>query len=696
MTQQIKIGVAADTAGAAKGVEAVERATDGLAVSLTGVSQAADAVDKKLDKVIDKAKRATDATARLAQVQATLSKALGKSVGPDDARKFSENFERIRSGRGLGSQRVREFDDFQSWHQGVGQTFKRPQEARAHRMRILARGMQGTRFAEENSPIDDLDEPAPPGGRGGGGRGAGGAGLRRAGSSAMGIGKGFLAIAGIAATIEGVMSKVAEGVGYATDESGSLDTLKRRFGGRGIGYNDLQQGTRGAGAGFGISYVDSAKYGLQYGKAAGSLDSDIGSHLRNAYGTSRSLGVDPGEGVDFFGQMSKLGVAKDDAGQRKLAALIADGIERGGFTAKADEVLHAVAEYANTAFRATLSAPNVGSYLAGLTSMTSKTGLDPSSAAGIIGQANSAMMQGGAMGEASKNLSYASIARGFDPLIGSEMNAGGLFGTPDSVFRDKDGKLTMAGQYNADHGIAMPSGGRMNMSAVMDTLKQQTSGRPGLMPLAVQSQFGLGTPQDALGLMWMNDHPAELGGTTDLLTKAGVDINKMKNLSGISDIAKLAGATSMDDIRGQYNEFRGRNDVPEAEKVRIASLHDAGDVDGTRKALAGILANQGQVATPGSDTRAALVDLKDTLTTVGDKLLDPLNKIREMVSDVTGWLLPQDSKIGCRRTRTLKPTLVRPWPVNRRSIQTRWMPSTSVTMSSTMRQKRRRAGSHST
>jgi hypothetical protein len=41
VTQRIKIGVATDTAGAAKGVEADERATDGLEVSLTGVSQAA-------------------------------------------------------------------------------------------------------------------------------------------------------------------------------------------------------------------------------------------------------------------------------------------------------------------------------------------------------------------------------------------------------------------------------------------------------------------------------------------------------------------------------------------------------------------------------------------------------------------------------------------------------------------------------
>ncbi len=643
MAQNIKIGVASDTSGATKGVEQLDRATEGLVGTLNTVERAADAVDKKLEKVLNTAKKVGDASAKIAELQKTLGKALGAKISEPDARRFSENFEKVRTGGGFGSQRVRDFDDFGSWYNGHSSTFRSPQSAASHRSRIIARGMQGTEWANNNAP-----PPAPPPPPGNG-RGFNHPAVARAGSSALGVGAKLLGIAGIATTISGIMGMVGQGVGYAADEGGTLDTLKRRFGGNGMSYRFLQQGTRGAAAGLGISYTDSAQYASTYAGAAGRGGDDIGSSLRIAYGTSRGLGVDPGQGAEFFGSMSKLGVAKDDAGQRRLAALIADGIERGGFTAKADEVLRAVADYAGTAFRASLSTPNVGAYLSGLTSMTSHVpGLDPAGAASIIGQANSAMTQGGAVGEASKNLAYAALAPGYGPAIAEGLWAGGVFGTPDSVFGTA-GNRTMMGQWADSTGQGTPTGSMSNLHGIRQMLSKQTAGMgraDGAMVRAksIQGFFGLNSIQDALALDQMDENPEQLGGTQKLLSSVGVDMSRMTNFSGIADIAKLSGAKSLGDMWGTYQDVLGRSDVGQAQKDSLRGLYNSGDIDETRKTLAKILAIQGQAATPGSETRVALSDLKDTLTDVGGKLLDPLDKIREAVVGMYSLVAPQEYK----------------------------------------------------
>lgn len=652
MAQQIKIGVTAEAGGATKAVESVDRASEGLAESLKDVARQADAVDAKLTKAAKSAKDLADAAARIRSVQSILARELKGPIGEADARRFIENFDRARAGNGLGSQRLRSFDDFEGWYHGHTMTFRRQQDAHAHRMRVFAQGMQGTTWAGNNPPPAPPPGPAPsPGQHGGSGAPAP---IPRMASSAFGFMKGALGLAGIATTVSGVFGAIGSGINYASTESDGLDLLRRRFGLRGdMSYSALQQATRGAGAGLGVSYLDSAYYASQYASEAGKIGPDIGERLRSAYGMSRALGLDVGQGALFAGTMARTGVATDDAGQRRLASLIADAIERGGFTAKADEVLRAVAEYSATAARTSYSAPNVGAYLASLSSLTATgaPGLDPTGAAGVLGHANAAMIGGGAMGDASKNLSYAALARGYDPVVAQSLWAGGIFGTPDSVF-GMAGHRTFAGQWFAERGIAMPTGTGDNLSKVLGTLHSQYKNLPAWAYLsAVMGQFGLQTPQEAMALDWANSHRTELGGAGNLLKSVGVDITKLSNISGIADIAKVAQARSLSDLVGIFNETEGRKDLTDAEKARLTGIYSSGNLEGTKAALAQILADHGQAATPGSDTRAALVDIKDVLTDIGAKLLDPIDEIKEAVVGIYAKIAPQDYQDRYRAER---------------------------------------------
>lgn len=660
MGQEVKIGVQAHTDGAERNIGRVEDAAGDLAEALGGVSDAAKDAAKgvaaagksaekipaapagKLAESLDHvAKSAAEAEKRLARaaaaaerlrvVQSILSRELGQSVSPTDATMFLHNFEKMRGGAGLGSQRVRSFSSFENWYTGHTTSFKNPNDAARHRRMVMSIGMQGTPFIQQHG--------APPGGGGGGGGGqppgAGGgpspfmSGVRRAQSSAMSFGAGMLGLAGITS----VMGMAAHALELATEFGTSLDSLKRRLGDVGVGFDTLKDKVRESTAGLGITQVEAARLGNQLARTSGRGGTgNLVEDLQTSAGMARSFGFDPSEGAQFVGTMRRLGTA-DEQGMRRLATLIADGIEKGGFTAKADEVLRAVADFASQSARASLSTPNVAGYASGLASMTALgyPGLDPAGAAGILGRANAAMVRGGAMGEASMNLSYAALAQGYNPIVAQSLFAGGLFGTPDSVFgKNARGKFNgIAGKYFSDAHVATPTGNQTNLSRIMAMLSQQYGAD--MLPSAVMGQFGLSTPQEAMSLIEIGTNPKKLGQTQELLRKSGIDPDKMRNMSGLAGIAHIAGASNMRELYPDFDDMISRSDVTDKEREGLNGALGRGDFDSVRSQMVKILADRGQDPTKGSETRQSLVDLKDVLTDIGGKLIPAVNVIRDAV-----------------------------------------------------------------
>src|SRR5690606_19523605 len=110
--------------------------------------------------------------------------------------------------------------------------------------------------------------------------------------------------------------------------------------------------------------VEAAAMAKQFAKEANATGAaDIYGNLRTGFGLSRAFGLEIGAGVGFMGTMRHMGAIRpDDQDGRRFALMIAEAIERGGVTAKADELLAAVEGFATTAARMTLAAPNAAGF----------------------------------------------------------------------------------------------------------------------------------------------------------------------------------------------------------------------------------------------------------------------------------------------------------------------------------------------
>jgi hypothetical protein len=429
MTQEIKIPVSVAVGGAEAGAKKIDKAVGYVAESVGDITDAAktagkaiDDLAKKVDGLGAKSKRAADAAVgqvrytaeRLEIIQEQLSREFGADVSPADARTAALNFETMRSKRGLGSRSMRLAGDYSDWL-GTSRLGAGTAHARAYRRELLGATMRGTGFAASG---------------------------------------GMLALAGI----NGIMAMAGSAVDMATEESVGLDTLKRRAGDLGVSFDKLRQEARDATSGLGLTYVESTRLGQQFAKTAGDLRGvDIGKSIRTGTGFSRSFGLDPEEGVQFLGVMRRLNVSGNDQSNRRLALMIAEAIEKGGYTAKADEVLAAVSDFASMATRTTYQTPNVGGFASYLTSLmkTGYPGLDPSGAAALLGTADASLRRGGGMGEAGMNFTYAALARRTqglnDPILALGLASSGLFGTTRNTF----GKGTPLGDSLGNTGIGL-------------------------------------------------------------------------------------------------------------------------------------------------------------------------------------------------------------------------------------------------
>jgi hypothetical protein len=432
MSQEIKIGVDAQVSKGEAGIRKLEGAADGVA--------------EGFKKAADQARKLDDNLRRLQATRAILSKELGRGISDDDAGRFLDNFDKMRSGRGVGGRRVKAFDDFEGWYKGHGSSFSRAGAAEAHRRFVLSVGMQGTRDADRYGAPD----PMPPGGGGGGGGRGGGGGAGKAagllGSVARSAG-GF-ALAGLAlAGIGSLSSMASRGLELSKSELFGTDLLKRQLGDRGVDFNAVRDASRAAGLPYGIAPVQANELGRLYATAAGNVNgADLasgryGASLAQGIGLSRAFGLDPSEGVHFLGAMRSVGAAggAGDAGDRRLAGMIANAIEQSGFGGKAGEFLSQIASYTEVTARASLATVNVAGYaglLGGLT-RTGLPGLDPTGAAALISTADANIRRGGAFGEASQNFNYMALLRenpGMSPIEAQALLQGGLLATKRSVF----------------------------------------------------------------------------------------------------------------------------------------------------------------------------------------------------------------------------------------------------------------------
>lgn len=626
MSQEIKIGVNADTGAA-------QNSVGGLEDAIVDVAGAVEQLDRNTQRATRDLENLEAVAKRLQNVREILSRQLNAPISTADAQTFLNSFERMRSGRGAHSQRLRQFDGFEQWWQGHERTFRSPHRAADHRNQVLQSGLQNTDYAQGGAPAPGGPAGPPPPGSGGGGGSAWNQGLQRSQSAALAFAKGALALAGIGS----IMGMAAAAIDQATDEGIGADTAKRKMGDLGVEFENLRSQARRAADGLGITYTESARLAQHYAGEVGNLrgaqvsGGRLQSTLQSAYGFSRSYGLDPSNGVQFFATMRRLGAARDEQGDRRLALLIADGIERGGFVGKADEVLQAVSDYSSTVARQALITPNVGAFMSALSSLT-KTGLpgmDPAGAASLLSSADNALRRGGARGEASLNFSYQALLRrspGLSPIDAMAMLEGGLFASSRSTF----GKGTALGQYYAANGLKPPElTDESNLSKVLSLVKSTFGSDPRVMANALKEHFGVASHAQAVQLVNL-DQRGELGKTEALLGRHRIDPMKL-NPTSFGDLARIANADK-DSIKDVYKGLFNRSDFSDADRQKMSEALKSGSLEGLKGVMAELVAARGQEKTEGEQTRESVAGLKNELAKVGGNLLRVLNPIRDGVT----------------------------------------------------------------
>lgn len=623
MSQEIKIPVEAKVGGAVKGAEDLADAFSEVGAAVASIDASSRKAASGLDRMLDRLEE-------IKRAQESLQK-IGINLSNSDAASFLGRWDTLRNARGPSTAGVRRFDSFQDWFQGHEGLYRSPREAARHRSAMIETALQGTDYRRQNGPT--FDQGGGGGGSdegGGGGGGAWGGGLSRARSSAMAFGKSMLALAGI----NSAMGMAGRALDNSTEEATGIDTLKRRMGDLGVSFEALRDQARNAGQGLGVTYVESQRLAQSYARTVGNLSiadaSRIGGAVRLGAGTARGYGLDPEEGNQFFGSMAKYGVARDDQSQRRLALLIGDAVARSGYSGKVDELLGAITNYSALAARQTLTTPNVSAYANAITSLMSKgyAGLGPNEAGAMIGQADSAVRRGGAMGEASQNFIYAALRNaspGISPLQAMAMWQGGLFSTEANTF----GQGPLKGMGPSKSNVT-------TFEKIVNSLKGRGAYKdPLYLASAMGGITGLDLAQSsALTKMATS---GELGRSMSMLQSLGIDPSTI-SATGMPAIGKIANANHAG-LADLYGAMSGRKDLSAVQRDILAKGAKGGDED-LRKAMLRVAATLDQEATKGTETRNSIAGLNDTLTKVGGDLLGPINSIRDGIVALAGQLVP--------------------------------------------------------
>lgn len=426
-------------------------------------------------------------------------------------------------------------------------------------------------------------------------------------------------MAGIGAAIAGLV----QAHGIATQEAHSVDFLKRQLGDIGVNFNTLRDLNRGASAGYGLSSVESASYARQFARG-GNLRGMGGlqDELRNAYGFSRAYGMDPSAGVGFFSSMRGVRVTIDETSSKKLGAILAESLEKGGNVAQAQEVMAAVQQFATSMARQTLTMPNVEAFAGGISSLTrlKLPGLDAQGAGSLLMQADQAMRQGGAKGEASLNVAYAALSQanpGVSAFGAKALMGLGLFGTGKDLAASPWGRMT---------GFK-GSGTTTNFDAVRQMIQQHYGANPEVLAASMQGFFGLNEQQAAV---MAGFSPDQLGGIEALTKRRGIDFGKI-NSAGMQSLASIAAARNMGDLVPTIRSVRDRKDIGDADRKALQSALETGDFGKVQDTLTDILSRADQEMSDGKKSLEVQKQMETALARLGDGLIPATNMIRDGV-----------------------------------------------------------------
>ena len=486
-----------------------------------------------------------------------------------------------------------------------------------------------------------------PGGPGWGQMGAqvAGAGLRAAGpagnvaAGALGTGmtSGFGAgmaglLGGIAALGVGKLVGMAtEKMDQAEDNAVAYDKLKRVLGDVNVGFSQLKTVLEGTASGVKVTFDEAARLSTQFAKQ-GNLSGDefasLGGELRTGVGLSRSLGLDPSQGMGFLGTMRGMRQTQDEMGSRRMAMLVGETIAKSDAFAKSDEVMDAISNFVTLQSRAAFGANTNG--FAGMFSglVGSKIpGLDPTGAAGLLSRVNSSLTAGGAKGEASQYFTNMIGRRlGLDPFETQIWREGGAFETMTGAF----GPNSVAGRA----GFTQRTGDQTALQLQLGALRQSYGGNRGMLAQATANHLGISMRQ-AIALSGVQTH--QIGELETHLKRSGVNIGDM-NAAGIGSLSKVLFGSGNDRM-GVASELWSRTGNDKLTDAEAAKLNDAmtnGSEAQQKELLAQLVASRDQEQTQGKDIRDSKTAVENIKTLMADQLIPISQAMRDGIMWMAG------------------------------------------------------------
>lgn len=473
-------------------------------------------------------------------------------------------------------------------------------------------------------------------------RATGSAGSVAAGALGTGMSAGFGAglmglLGGLAALGVGkVVGMATEKIGQAEDNMVAYDKLKRVLGDVNVSFTGLKTVLEGAADGVKVTFDEAARLGTQFAKLGNLTGDQYGSlngELRTGVGMSRSLGLDPAQGMNFLGTMRGMRQTQDEQGSRRMALLVGETIAKSGAFAKSDEVMEALSGYVTTQTRASLGS-NVGGFAGMFSSMVGSgiAGLDPTGAAGLIGRINGNLTAGGAKGEASQFFT-AKVGRdmGLDPLQTQLLRESGAFATNDQVF----GKGSV---YERSMGGTGPSGQGTFYGATMGKLRQQYPGDDQQSRLlranAAGNHLGISMTQ-ALALDGLGEN--QMGELEGQLKKAGVKVSDM-NFAGLGSLAKVVSGSGADrlGVAGELWSRTGKDKLTNDESTKLDNVMRTGTAQEQKEILAQLIASRDQEMTQGKDIRDTKVGVDNIKTIMAEQLLPVTQAMRDGIMWMAG------------------------------------------------------------
>ena len=639
--------------GAASKISVDEASVERLAAVLERASAAAEKLQKAAGKggasggaaggMRDAAHQASTLASgleRARRVQDMLRREGAAASGADVAR-YAARYDAWRSSGAAGTRSLRNvsFDEFMTG----GWSRRRYQEV------LEAVGARAPeKAAGAGTPKGALWRAVASAGRGvagdaasvvGGGVGSGAMGAI---GEAMGAGSMFapvLAIAGGAMLASKVIGAIGRHVHEAGQEAISYTDLRHSMGELATDFDDLRGTVRGSVRDLGVSFSDAARYAHAYATAANVAFGGVGSlssGMRAGVGMSRAFGLSPEAGIQFFAAMQRYQVSHGEAGDRRLAASIAEAIGQSGSAANVQQLMSAVQQLVSTTARMSLSSPDAAAMAAqvgGLMSLK-MPGLAAGGADALAMQVASAWAGGG--GDAGQNFRLAWLQRAtggsanaFDLQL---VNSAGPFGSGLSAFGPRS-MAYLAAAAAGDrrsmrhfHGLARMLGGRTFNDYEFAAIHKQFGSSVMSEAAALSGMYHIGMPQ-ALAYETLF-RTSGASSPSDLLRKYGVDPSKVSTTKMGALAGILGGDTNvLEKSADSLLSMGGAEALSSKDRAALQSSlsaarsgADSGG-EGLRRLLVQLAARYNMPQDQGSIQRAMSTNLANLETTMATKVV---------------------------------------------------------------------------